>query len=276
MRAPILALAATFAAVTSVSPTDGQTFSDCNKCPQMISIAPGAVSAEYSKAKKKSQWIVVKQRYALSKFEITRGQYAAFISATGYKTEPCLHKNGRRWELSSVQNWTNPGFKQGNDEPVACISRGDALSYTKWLSHVSGKSYRLPLENEWIYAATGKEGSFPFSKRFENHAERCKYANTADKALKQKYPNVQISKCTDYYIYTAPIGRFKPNGFGLHDMLGNVSEWIARSNKNGADIARGGSWIMMAGAGRSAYRFRNSTKKRYSDIGFRVARTLSK
>ena len=275
MKTPLLVLAVAFAAITFVSPTGGQTFSDCHKCPQMISIAPGAVSADHPKVKKKNQWIIVKQGYALSKYEITRGEYAAFIAATGYKTEPCLHKNGRRWELNLVHNWTNPGFNQGNDEPVACVSRGDALSYTKWLSRVSGKNYRLPSENEWIYAATGKEGSFPFSKRFKKHAERCKYANTADMALKQKYPNTQISKCTDYYIHTAPIGRFKANGFGLHDMLGNVSEWLAPGDKNGSDVARGGSWIMMACTGRSAYRYRNSTKNRYSDIGFRVARSLS-
>ena len=127
-------------------PAGGQTFRDCHECPQMVSIAPGAVSADEPKSKKKRQRIVVKQRYAISKFEVTRGQYAAFIAATGYKTGSCLHKKGRRWENNSVRNWTNPGFKQTSDEPVVCVSHGDANAYVKWLSGVTGEKYRLPTE----------------------------------------------------------------------------------------------------------------------------------
>lgn len=111
----------------------------------------------------------------------------------------------------------------GDDQPVANVSWHDAQAYAAWLGERSGRRFRLPTEAEWEYAARGSTRSTRFWGTDEDGAAR--HAN-----LKGR-----LGLPTDGYAVTAPVGSLAPNPFGLHDMLGNVSEWVADLWAPGAD-----------------------------------------
>jgi formylglycine-generating enzyme required for sulfatase activity len=168
--------------------------------------------------------------------------------------------------------------------PVIKVSWDDAKAYAQWLSRRTGKSYRLLTEAEWEYAArAGTTG------RFSNNggeAELCGIANHADQSTSVGWRN---SACSDGVgERTAPVGRFAANAFGLHDMHGNVWEWVEDcytwdTSRVDADntatctsrIFRGGSWVENSSRLRSATRDGGSpVHTRSYTVGFRVARTL--
>jgi formylglycine-generating enzyme required for sulfatase activity len=145
-------------------------------------------------------------------------------------------------------------------------------------------------EAEWEYAArAGTTTRFSFGN---NDAELCGHSNGADRTFKQTYKAwLGVANCVDNYVRAAPVGVFAANRFGLHDMLGNVGEWVEdcwHDSYNGAPsdgsawtagdctrrVVRGGSWFNLPGGSRSAIRFRGITHERHSLYGLRVARTL--
>jgi formylglycine-generating enzyme required for sulfatase activity len=229
--------------------------------------------------------------FAMGKTEITRGQFAQFVKATGYTTgNKCwIIDNGKYEDRSG--NWGRIGFKQDNNHPVVCISWNDANAYTKWLARKTGKPYRLPSEAEWEYAARGKTLTARYWGESPNAA--CTYANVADKTIKETIKVANAWKghnCKDGFAYTAPVGSFKANAYGLNDMLGNVWEWTQdnyHKNYVGAPadgsawqdeeekrVLRGGSWYDAPRFVRSAGRDKAMPDSRYDNIGFRVARML--
>lgn len=111
----------------------------------------------------------------------------------------------------------------GNDQPVANISWFEAMEYAQWLSEKTGRRYRLPTEAEWEYAARG--GASARNYWGDGPLDACLFANGADLAAKNQWPDWTITACNDGYKVAAPTGRFKPNGFGLYDMMGNAWEW---------------------------------------------------
>jgi formylglycine-generating enzyme required for sulfatase activity len=175
----------------------------------------------------------------------------------------------------------------------------DAEAYAAWLSSQTGKDYRLPSEAEWEYAArAGTETE----RYWPNHAEgepdpACNHANVFDtqnaSRIKATYGGITWKpfNCGDDYPFTAPVGQFTPNGWQLHDMLGNVWEWVRDcyvDSYEGAPtdgtprevsdtceyrVLRGGSWGGEPRNVRSAGRGRNAPDYRFSGIGFRLART---
>ncbi len=163
------------------------------------------------------------------------------------------------------------------------VSFKDAQAYAAWLAQKTGKPYRLPTEAEWEYAARAGTGT---SRYWGNNAnDACAYANVYDRTGKAalKYP-WEAHDCEDGYVYTAPIGQFKPNTFGVHDMLGNVWEWTCSRYANPYDgaesrcddsgayrVVRGGSWFNNARFVRSAFRSRNGPDNRDQNAGFRLA-----
>lgn len=284
-----------------------QAFRDCLTCAEMVWIPTGtfimgAAAGEEEREgtpvdnrgrAEPQRRVSIDYRFALSRTEVTRGQFAAFVHATKHETtKGCIGPgpDGRPIEHAD-RNWRNPGFEQTDDHPVVCVGWKDAQAYVDWLKKTTGKNYRLPSEAEWEYAA--RAGS-PTARYWGNGREdACRYANVVDEThnaqVKPPREPAKVFPCKDGYAFTAPVGRFHPNGFGLYDMMGNAWEWVAdcwNPNYVGAPVngsvwdkgecplrvARGGSYGSEPRLVRSAMRNRGTFDVRADIIGFRVAR----
>ena len=281
----------------------GTVFRDCQECPEMVVVpagqfvmgtAPGEEEREGLSVRfhhrSQPQRAVHVRSLAVGRFEVTRGQYRAFAEATGRASDGCFVWGGADFEKDAGLDWRNPGFTQDDTHPVACVSWEDANAYTRWLSERTGGSYRLLTEAEWEYAARAGTTT---PRYWGDALERsCEFANGADlttKAQARHASNWEVADCTDRYPYTAPVGTFRANAFGLHDMLGNVWEWTrdcwnesyAGAPTDGSAwmagdcylrVVRGGSWEDGPLALRAAYRVGSPTVIRVHARGFRVAR----
>jgi formylglycine-generating enzyme required for sulfatase activity len=277
-------------------------FKDCAECPEMVIVPTGEFVMGADQVEETREHLtdefrnrsmplrrVKVGRFALGRYEVTIGQYRAFAEATGRGSEGCFAWLGGEYRMDSERSWRNPGFAQDDKHPVTCISWEDASAYVQWLSLKFGRQYRLPSEAEWEYAA--RAGS-PTSRFWgENGENSCTYANGADQsalALIAEARNWSISTCADGYAYTAPVGSFRANAFGLYDMLGNAAEWTAdcwNGDYQGAPIdgrvwaagdcglraVRGGAWDDSPAGLRSAYRVGSPVVVRVYARGFRVA-----
>jgi formylglycine-generating enzyme required for sulfatase activity len=239
--------------------------------------------------------VTIGYAFALGMFEVTKGQFAAFVEATGHATgDSCaIAQPNATFVVAVDQDWRDPGFEQTIDDPVTCINYLDAEAYAAWLTRLTGVRYRLPSEAEWEYAA--RAGAKTARHWGDGHDEACTYANVADASLAEPFGRNRLPPmrfaCSDGHAFTAPVGRLKPNDFGLHDMLGNVWEITAdcwNETYNGAPtdgsawtasalgdctarVARGGSWVSYPRSVRSGSRDR-SHAVRANTVGFRVAR----
>ncbi len=197
------------------------------------------------------------------------------------------------WDDRADAGWQAPGFVGvlRDDLPVVCVGHDDARAYAAWLARVSGKPYRLPTEAEWEYAArAGSSGIYPWGS---NADLGCAFANTYDRSARKALDfGWGFVDCDDGYPELAPVGSFKPNAFGLHDMIGNVWEWTADCHRETYDGAprdgtavpgeagcqrwtvRGGGWMTRPSRNRLTFRGRDPVDARYSYFGFRVARGL--
>ncbi len=133
----------------------------------------------------------------------------------------------------SVREATVGDFREHDDWPgepglpVRNVSLQDVEAYLAFLSRETGYRYRLPTEAEWEYAArAGSAGDFHFGDG-AGGAEICRYGNVADASMNERFRLYDAVECTDGFVRVAPAGSFAPNAFGLHDMLGNVEEWVA-------------------------------------------------
>ena len=228
--------------------------------------------------------------FMLAAHEVTRGEYADFVAATGRMASGCQIWDGRSVSLNDDAGWDSPGYLQDDAEPVACISWRDAEAYAAWLAAETGIGFRLPSEAEWEYAArAGTETPFFWGDRPH---EGCGHANMADETAEAEAGLVRTVGCTDGFAYTAPVGSLAPNPFGLHDMLGNVAEWVAdcwhddyivsppndgsawMSGDCTGRVARGGSWSAIGEHLRAAARTKGGPDTPNNLIGFRLARDL--
>ena len=199
-------------------------------------------------------------------------------------------------------SWHSPPFPQSGRDPVVCVSWEEAQAYTKWLSEKTGHTYRLLSEAEWEYAARAGTTTRAFWGDDEKRA--CEYGNGTDLTLRERFPKTKwevpaprnpnvghIAPCHDGHVFTAPVGSYKPNAFGLYDTAGNVFEWTADCwwpNYDGAPpdgsprtegdctlrVNRGGSWTSIPTGLRSAYRWKDPIGLHVVDLGFRVARDM--
>jgi len=224
--------------------------------------------------------------FNLAKYEVTRGQYAAFIKDTGHPSgSSCWSFKNGSWGEQSGADWRKPGFAQDDKHPAVCISLTDALAYIEWLNGKTGQTFRLPTEAEWEYAA--RAGTTTIRFWGDNPDDACRYANVADQTTKQTFSDWTIHNCTDGYVYTAPVGSFKPNDFQLYDMLGNAWEWtcsayqdkysggekncLSNNDATARRAVRGGSWYSLPQFLRSAYRNWGAPTVRSNNTGFRLA-----
>ncbi len=165
------------------------------------------------------------------------------------------------------------------------VSWNDAVAYAKWLSVTSGNKITLPTEAQWEYAARGKTSTVRFWG--DGDVTTCRYANVADQTAKTNWSHWRVHDCSDGYAVTAPVGSFKPNRYGLHDMLGNVWEWCSdwygknyyssspRKNPQGPSsgtirIFRGGSWGFNPRDIRAASRSMSEPGFMFINLGFRL------
>ena len=270
----------------------GTSFRDCESCPTMKVLAPGrfAQGSETAAVEGPQHTVVLARPFALGVQEVTRGQFAEFVDATGREMNDCASYDGA-WVSRAELNWSNVGFPQSAAHPVVCVSWEDANAYAAWLSRKTGQRYRLPSASEWEYAA--RAGSAAEQPWADNIAGACAAANVADATAAQRYSGWDAYACSDGFIYTAPVGTFAPNAFGLNDMLGNVFEWVQDcwhdnyenaptdgsawvQSECGERELRGGSWFTSPQYVRAAYRNRFEAGYRSNSVGFRVARDLPK
>jgi formylglycine-generating enzyme required for sulfatase activity len=233
--------------------------------------------------------------FYLGAHEVTVGQFRRFVEATGYKTEAETDGKGGygtneqgTWEQKPEYTWRNPSFTQTDEHPVVNVSWNDTQAFIAWLGKTESKQYRLPTEAEWEYACrAGTTSRYCCGDDAEKLAQ---VGNVADASAKQKFPTwTWTISGRDGYVFTAPVGQFQPNAFGLHDMHGNVWEWCAdrwasdyyavsptddpQGPSSGAlfRMFRGGCWASVAGYCRAACRFTGGPQSRDYDLGFRVA-----
>jgi formylglycine-generating enzyme required for sulfatase activity len=243
----------------------------------------------------------VSEPFALSRTEITIGQFSEFTRAVGYRTEAdresaCLRTDDEGIELVAdlSLSWEKPGYPVTREHPVVCVTWNDARAYAEWLGEQTGREYRLPTELEWEYAARATTAT---SRHWGDSLEAsCEFANTADETVLTGAEETRRlegarSACRDGHLYAAPVGAFHPNLFGLHDMLGNVAEWTcsvydpvygggqaecldATQRRGPAPIViRGGSWLTSPSLARSAARDGLPSNLGLNTIGFRVLAT---
>jgi formylglycine-generating enzyme required for sulfatase activity len=169
--------------------------------------------------------------FLMGAHEVSQGQFAAFVAATGHVTDAERQPEKRLWNPdaggwldTSGYSWRDPGFAQDEDHPVALVSWTDAAAFCDWLCGKEGRSYRLPTEAEWEYCY--RAGSTAKWYCGDNLNQLGLVANIADESLKQSHPNCpRTGAWNDGHVFTAPLGSLGSNAFGLCDMAGNVYEW---------------------------------------------------
>ncbi|TFZ04485.1 formylglycine-generating enzyme family protein [Ramlibacter rhizophilus] len=244
--------------------------------------------------------------FYLARHEVTVGQFRRFLESSGHVPEsiadgtggygwragydPKTSASGDAFEgRSPAYSWRAPGFAQTERHPVTNVTFNDAVAMARWLSRKEGVSYRLPTEAEWEYACLGGTGH-----RFgatSDPARLSGFANLFDASSARLWPHWQAfaQPGDDGHVFTAPVGSFAPNGWGLHDMNGNVWEWVSdyyadtweggevdpKGPQQGhLHVRRGGSWHSWALYTRCAYRNWNTAQTRYVLVGFRLLREV--
>ena len=280
----------------------GRRFRDCEGtwCPDLVVVGSGSYmmgSPESEEGRQEAEGprhrVTIGKAFAVGVTEVTRGQWRRFVEETGHTTgNACWTYEGGEWKERSGRSWRNPGFSQGDGHPVVCVSWEDARAYVRWLSRETGERYRLLSESEWEYVARG--GTSTARYWGEREAGQCRHANGADGTLKVRYRDWKwtVASCDDRHVHTSPVGSYERNGFGLYDVLGNVWEWVEdcwHDSYRGAPtdggawtvggdcsrrVLRGGSWLSKPQILRSAVRSWSTAGNRFSNAGFRVARTL--
>ncbi|WP_146066607.1 formylglycine-generating enzyme family protein, partial [Candidatus Venteria ishoeyi] len=179
-------------------------------------------------------------------------------------------KEKKEWLKRKDANWQQPYFQQNALHPVVCLSWNDAKAYCEWLSKETSETYTLLSEAQREYACrAGSESAYYFGDEAQDLVDYAWYTENSDKQ-------------------THPVGQKKANAWGLHDMHGNTWEWVqdwfgeysAEIQENPGDsdtgsdrVIRGGGWSNSARGCRSAIRHGDDPSNRYSNLGFRLART---
>lgn len=237
---------------------------------------------------------------AMARTEVTVAQFREFVDASGYQTDAERKGQSRVYDRSTGRmhaldgaDWRDDfagGTASGN-RPVVNISWNDAQAYANWLSERTGQRYRLPSEAEFEYAMRASSntrywwGDGPPNEPVENvTGERDQSRN--GRTWVRAFPGYG-----DGFWGPAPVAHYRPNPFGLHDMNGNVSEWVAdcwhdnytRAPRDGSAwinpgcelrVVRGGSWGSAPDQVRSAYRLSARDTASGGRVGFRVVREL--
>ena len=250
----------------------GRHFRDCPQCPEMVVVPSGSFRMG-SPASEEERYedegpvhgVTIPEPFAVGVYEVTFQEWDACVSGGG-----C---NGYRPD--------DKGWGRGN-RPVIRVNWDDAQAYVRWLSDKTRQRYRLLSESEWEYVARAGTTS-PFHTGSTISTDQANYNGNFTYGTGREGV---------YRRRTVEVGSFSPNAFGLHNVHGNVREWVQdcwNDSYRGAPdngrawgagdcsrrVARGGSWNYRPRYLRSASRSRNTTGNRVDILGFRVARTLT-
>ncbi len=226
------------------------------QAPQLVTVLPG----EYMVGEHAANQFFLDHAFGIGTTPVTIGEFDSFVRQTDYQTDAELKntctalENG---EVTAVEKryWRNPGFKQGANSPVVCVSRNDAEAYAKWLSQRTGYQYRLPTEDEWeIAARAGSQANYWWGQQF-----------TAGDA------NTGWSSSPWANTSTAPVNAFKANPMGIYDAVGNVWQWTNSSQ----GIAKGGAWNFSPEKAVAHERLYLSPSSASNYVGFRVVRKIN-
>jgi len=286
----------------------GSVLRDCEVCPEMVIIPAGSfeMGAEIidqmrtgeMRSRGAVRTVDITKSFAAGRYEVTNAEYKEFVVATNRVAQSCRVWGGAM--DAEGFNWRDPDYGRltYDNEPVVCVYWNDAVAYASWLAEITGLPYRLLTEAEWEYAANGgSETTWPWGK---DDVEVCKYGNILDleaiadpSLLAGSTTTVSMAaQCNDGYAMVAPVGSFKPNGFGLYDMVGNVWEWVQDCSRipypdgpvdgsafevNGEcekRSIRSGSWRSRLIRQKSTFRGADPEPTAYHIFGFRVGRDL--
>ncbi len=307
--APVWGLALVLAPSTlAAGQAVGKVFQDCDACPLMVVLpagsylmgSPDSETETSGRGYERPQHrVTIAEPFAVGVYEVAFAEWDACVQAGGCEGYgPGDEGWGRGWR------------------PVINVNWDDARSYVQWLSAQTGETYRLLSEAEWEYAArAGTETRWYWG---DDASVQCRFANGRDQDAEaalppSRNPYLRFPDCRDGHVYTAPLGSFRPNPFGLYDMLGNVAEWTEDCWRSAprlgpenyapfnaydgapadgsawidgpcdARVQRGGTWASAPEALRSAHRLPGEARqdprsRRRTDRspmrGFRVAREL--
>jgi formylglycine-generating enzyme required for sulfatase activity len=242
-------------------------FKDCAGCPQMVVIPAGEFTMGSPPAEQQAEAqhrVTIAAPFAVSKFEITFEEWAA-----------CVKGGGCGGYRPPDQGWGR------GKRPVINLSWVNAKDYVQWLSHKTGKPYRLLSEAEWEYAArAGTTTPFSFGETIS--PSQANFDGSPDGSGPSDLNRQK----------TMPVGSFPANAFGLHDMHGNAWEWVEdcwhddytaeaptdgsawRKDNCGGHVGRGGSWEDSQGELRASARTGGFKDELSATDGLRIARGL--
>jgi formylglycine-generating enzyme required for sulfatase activity len=244
--------------------------------------------------------VTLPRGFALGLQEVTVAQFREFVRMSRYRTTAEIDGQSRVYDERSGRitlrdriNWTHnyEGNRAQDDLPVVHVSWHDAKAYVKWLSEVTGKRYRLPTEAEFEYALRAGTVSLYWWGDAEPDLPVENLTGLEDRSASGRQWSAGFRRYGDGYWGPAPGARFPPNPLGLHDMAGNVSEWVedcwhqtyVQAPTDGSAwvnpgcerrVLRGGYWASSPDQSRSAARLSAHSKLHGPQIGFRIARDL--
>lgn len=288
----------------------GQRFTDAaggGRGPRMVVVPHGGFSmgaadddgdAEDSERPRRN--LRFDRGFALSLTEVTVGEYRRFVEATGYRSRAerrgfsmAYDERSGNFVRRSGVDWRSDfaGARAADDLPVLHVSARDAQAYADWLAEVSGQRYRLPSEAEFEYALrAGGTGRYPWGDGAPPEGGG-NLTGGKDRSPGGRGWSNAFEDYGDGHWGPAPVGSFTANAFGLHDLEGNVSEWVAdcwhdsyrRAPASGAawvnpgcrmQVVRGGAWASSPEQTRSSWRAPSPVDNTNARVGFRVARDL--
>ncbi len=238
--------------------------------------------------------------FAMSRNEVTVGEFGRFVAATRYKPRATQRGHSMAYDIRSGNfvrgsgiDWRSgyDGRPASPDLPVIHVTARDAEAYTAWLSGQTGAHYRLPSEAEFEYALrAGSSTRFPWGEGTPP-ADSENLTGALDISPQGRRWSNAFPGYGDGWWGPAPAGTLAANAYGLHDMAGNVSEWVAdcwhagyrRAPKNGSAwvnpgcrnrMYRGGSWASAPAQVRPAWRAAAGTDVTNARVGFRLVRQL--
>jgi len=289
----------------------GQAFTEAldrgGRGPEMVVIPHGAFrmgaaddEADARDSERPSRNIRFDRGLAVSRNEITVGEFRRFVTATGYQARATRRghstvydeRSGSLVRRSGV-DWRSDyaGKPAGDQLPVVHVSAQDAAAYAKWLSEQTGHEYRLPSEAEFEYMLrAGSQSRFPWGDGAPP-AGAGNFTGALDESPGGRHWRNAFKGYGDDAWGAARVGSYSANAYRLHDLAGNVSEWVADCwhdsyrrapvdgqawiNPGCADkVVRGGSWASSPEQTRSAWRLGSDRDTTNARVGFRVVREI--